>query len=226
MALMLMNSDCLLAGLLGVSKSPRRNLFFCTVLLLSVMCYVSPAYSRPITPLEGLEALRKGFAAINDFTGEISQEKRLLLMKRSIIMTGNVRFRKPDTFFIEINPPLASRMILRDSIIEQATGRGGEHNRIVLPPEQGLKRWLAKLSTPVKSLPEGVAMQADLSGGVYTLIITPSGKGQVRELTVIFQEDGLIRKLVINEQNGDRATMTFKNVKRNVGLSDKDFSLE
>ena len=69
-------------------------------------------------------------------------------------------------------------------------------------------------------------MQADLTGGVYTLTIRPSGKGQVRELVVTFQEDGTIRRLVISEQNGDRATMTFKRVRRNVGLGEKDFRLE
>jgi len=183
-------------------------------------------HARPVAPLEGLEALRKGFAGINDFTAEISQEKRLSLMKRSMVMTGTVRFRKPDLFFMELNPPFSSRMLLRDSVVEQTGAKGGEHSRIVLPPEQGLKRWLSKLVGPVASLPEGVAMQADLSGGLYTLTITPSGKGQVRELAITFQEDGVIRRLVISEQNGDRATMTFRKVRRNVGLGEKDFKLE
>jgi outer membrane lipoprotein carrier protein len=201
----------------------RNRLLVCLcVTLLSV----TVCHARSVPPLEGLEALRKGFAGINDFTAEISQEKRLSLMKRTMVMTGTVRFKKPDLFFMEINPPFASRMLLRDSVMEQAVGRGGEHNRVVLPPEQGLKRWFAKLAGPVTSLPEGVAMHADLNGGLYTLTITPSGKGQVKELTISFQEDGTIRRLVISEQNGDRATMTFKKVKRNVGLGEMDFRLE
>jgi outer membrane lipoprotein-sorting protein len=35
-----------------------------------------------------------------------------------------------------------------------------------------------------------------------------------------------VRRLVITEQNGDRAGMTFKKVRRNVGLSEKDFRLD
>ena len=176
--------------------------------------------------MEGLEALRKGFAGISDFTAEISQEKKISLMKRTLIATGTVRFRKPDTFFMEINAPFASRMLLRDSTLEQISGKEGEKNRIVLSPEQGLKRWFSKLTTPVTALPEGIAIQADLTNGVYTLSIAPQGKGQVKELTLMFLEDGTIRRLTISEQNGDKSTMTFKKVKRNIGLADRDFRLD
>jgi outer membrane lipoprotein carrier protein len=117
-------------------------------------------------------------------------------------------------------------MLLRDTVIEQAGSREGEKNRIILPPEQGLKQWFSRLASPVASLPEGAAIQADLSNGLYTLVIAPRGKGQVRELTISFQADGTVRRLVITEQNGDRSTMSFTKVRRNVGLSEKDFRLE
>jgi outer membrane lipoprotein carrier protein len=184
------------------------------------------AQARSVSPLEGLEALRKGFSGINDFTAEITQEKRLKLMKRSMVMTGTVRFRKPDQFIMEINPPYASRMLLRDTVIEQVSGREGEKNRMMLPPEQGLKQWFSKLVAPVTTLPEGFAIQADLTNGLYTLGISPQGGGQIKELSIAFQEDGTVRRLVITEQNGDRATMTFKKVRRNLGLTDKDFRLD
>jgi outer membrane lipoprotein carrier protein len=199
-------------------------------LAMAVLCLVSglagSAQARSIPPLEGLEALRKGFSGISDFTAEITQEKRLKLMKRTMVMTGTVRFRKPDLFFMEINPPYATRLLLRDTVIEQSSGREGEKNRIILPPDQGLRQWFSKLASPVTTLPEGVVIQADLTNGMYTLGIAPQGTGQVRELTIAFQEDGTVRRLVITEQNGDRATMTFKKVRRNVGLSGKDFRLD
>ena len=196
---------------------------FCPLWLLAIS--ILPAHAREIPPIEGLEALRKGFAGITDFTAEISQEKRFSLMKRTLTMTGTVRFKKPDTFFMEINPPYASRMLLRDSTVEQTSGRDGETNRFVLPPEQGLKRWFARLTSPVTAVPDGVAIQVDLTNGVYTLGIAPHGKGQIRELTLMFLEDGTIKRLTISEQNGDRSTMTFKKVRRNTGLGDRDFRL-
>lgn len=199
-------------------------------MMMATLCLASglagSAQAKSIPPMEGLEALRKGFSGISDFTAEITQEKRLKLMKRTMVMTGTVRFRKPDQFFMEINPPYAARMLLRDTVIEQASGREGERNRIILPPDQGLKQWFSKLAAPVTTLPEGVAIQADLTNGIYTLGITPHGRGQVRELTIAFQEDGTVRRLTITEQNGDRATMTFKKVRRNIGLSEKDFRLD
>lgn len=191
--------------------------------LFSVLA--ASAQARSISPLEGLEALRRSFSGTSDFTAEITQEKRLKLMKRTMTMTGSVRFKKPDLFFMEINPPYDARMLLRDTVIEQA-GREGEKSRIILPPDQGLKQWFSRLTAPVTSLPEGVVMQADLTGGMYTLSVAPQGRGQVKELTIAFQDDGMMRKLVITEQNGDRATMTFKKVRRNVGLSEKDFRLD
>ena len=199
-------------------------------LMMTTLCLVSAlagsAHARFISPLEGLEALRRGFSGISDFTAEITQEKRLKLMKRSMVMTGTVRFRKPDLFFMEINPPYAARMLLRDVVIEQSSGRDGEKNRIILPPDQGLKKWFSKLASPVTTQPEGVVIQADLTNGLYTLGIAPKGRGQIKELAIAFQDDGTVRRLTITEQNGDRATMTFKKVRRNVGLSDKDFRLD
>lgn len=182
-------------------------------------------HARPIPALEGLEALRKGFAGVSDFTAEITQEKRLSLMKRSMVMSGTVRFKKPDQFYMEIYPPYAGRMLLRDNIIEQAGSGEGERARIVLPPEQGLQRWFSKLAAPVTALPEGVDIQADLTAGVYTLTVVPQGRGQVKELVITFQEDGTVKRLVIGERNGDRAVMTFKRVRRNTGLTERDFRL-
>jgi len=199
-------------------------------LMMTCLCLASAlagsAQARSIAPLEGLEALRKGFSGISDFTAEITQEKRLKLMKRSMVMTGTVRFRKPDQFLMEINPPYSARILLHDTVIEQASGREGEKNRMMLPPDQGLKQWFSKLTAPVATLPEGVTIQADLTNGLYTLGIAPQGRGQIKELTIAFQADGTVRRLVITEQNGDRSSMTFKKVRRNTGLSEKDFRLE
>ena len=194
------------------------------VTLLMLCC--KGAMAVPVPPLEALEQLRASFAAMQDFTAEISQEKQLAVMKRKLITSGTVRFKKPDLFFMEISPPYATRMLLRDTVMEQTSGREGEMNRILLPADQGLKHWFTKLTAPLTTLPEGVVIQADLTNGMYTLGIAPQGKGQIRELSITFQEDGTIRRLVITEQNGDRATMTFKKVRRNTGLSEKDFRLD
>ncbi len=198
------------------------------VVLLPLLLLLNsfPCHARAISPVEGLEALRRGFAGISDFTADITQEKRLSLMKRTMVMSGSLRFKKPDLFFMEIAPPLSSRMLLRDSVIEQVAGRDKSPTRIVLPPEQGLKQWFLKLASPVTSLPDGVLVQADLTNSVYTVTIAPSGKGQVKDIAIVFLGDGTIRRLVINERNGDRATMTLKKLRRNVGLTERDFRLE
>jgi outer membrane lipoprotein carrier protein len=186
----------------------------------------SPCLARSISPVEGLEALRRCFAGISDFTADITQEKRLTLMKRTMVMSGSLRFKKPDLFFMEINPPFSSRMLLHDSVIEQSAGKDRTPTRIALPPEQGLKQWFSKLGAPVTSKPDGVDVQADLTNSVYTLTIASQGKGQVKDISIVFLADGTIKRLVISERNGDRSTMTLKKVRRNVGLTERDFRLE
>lgn len=191
-----------------------------------LICFVSPVQARTLAPLEGLEALRKAFSGITDFTAEITQEKRMSLMKRTLTMNGIVRFRKPDLFYLEISSPYTSRMLLRDNALEQAMGASGDRNRIVLPPEQGLKRWFSKISVPISALPEDLDVKADVNGPVYTVTISPQGKGQIKDVIVTFQADGVVKRLVIAERNGDRAVMTFRNVRRNTGLTEKDFRLD
>ena len=203
-----------------------KNAHIFILMLSALLLASSPCHARTISPVEGLEALRLGFAGISDFTADITQEKRLSLMKRTMVMSGSLRFKKPDLFFMEINPPFSSRMLLRDSVIEQIAGRDKAPTRIALPPEQGLKQWFSKLTSPVTSLPDGLVVQADLTNSVYTLTIAPSGKGQVKDISIVFLGDGTIRRLVINERNGDRATMTLKKLRRNVGLTERDFRLE
>ena len=205
---------------------PMKRVHLFIVMLLALLLNSSPCLARTISPVEGLEALRRGFAGISDFTADITQEKQLSLMKRTMVMSGSLRFKNPDLFFMEIAPPFSSRMLLRDSIIEQVSGRDKTPTRIALPPEQGLKQWFSKLASPVTTLPDGVAVQADLTNSVYTVTITPSGKGQIKEITIVFLGDGTIRRLVINERNGDRATMIMKKLRRNVGLTERDFRLE
>ena len=195
-------------------------------LLLTLVFTATPSFARTISPVEGMEALRRTLNGISDFTAEFTQEKRLSLMKRAMIMNGVMRFKKPDLFMMEIKPPFAGQVLLNDNVVEQTTGNEGEKNRIVLPPEQGLKYWFSKLETPVKTLPEGLSVHADLTDSVYTLVLSPQGKGQIKDISISFQQDGTVRRLVIQEQNGDRATMTLKNVKRNRGLTEKDFRLK
>lgn len=201
-------------------------MFHICLIVIAIMFSTTLASARAVPPVEGLEALRKAFAGTADFTAEMTQEKKLSLMKRSMQMNGIVRFRKPDQFYMEIVSPYPSRMVLRDNTIEQSMGKGGERSRILLPPEQGLKQWFSRLTGPVTRIPDGLGVLADLTASLYTITITPQGTGPVREVVISFQEDGTFKKLIISERNGDRAVMSFKKVRRNTGLTEKDFRIE
>lgn len=184
---------------------------------------LSPALAKPLDPVAGLELLRKSFATMNDFTAEITQEKQLAMMKRKLVSTGTVRFKKPDLFFMELNPPHASRLLLRDNTLTLYLVQEKSSQQIVLPPEQSLQRWFGYLARPVTALPDGVQVKADQQGDRYTLQIVPRAQGQVKAFTLTVLEDGRLKKLVIDERNGDRTTITFNRFLRNQGLADREF---
>ena len=200
----------------------------CTRFLMALAVSLLPlvAQAAPVPPLEGLEALRRGFADLRDFTADSSQEKHLTLLKRKMTSQGVVRFRKPDLFFMELYPPHASRLMLRDNVLTLSYPEEKGPQQLTLPPEEGLQRWFALLARPVTQLPEGVDIQAERQGESYTLTVAPRDSGPVKTFTLTFQADGRFKRLVIEERNNDRTVITFSRLRRNTGLTDRDFRLE
>lgn len=143
------------------------SIFFTTVPTVS---------ARQISPLQGMEVLRRSFSGITDFTAEITQEKQIALMKKKIVVNGIVRFKKPDVFYMELYPPYASRLLLRDTSLAMFLPAENVRNNIVLPPEQSLRRWFAYLGRPATSLPDGVEVHAETRDKLTTLQITPGRK--------------------------------------------------
>lgn len=202
---------------------------FFRIMALCAACFVwllaTGASARQIPPLAGLEALRTSFAGLNDFSADIVQEKQLSLLKRKLVSTGTVRFRKPSLFYMELNPPHASRLLLNDAQLTLYLPREKSTSQVALPPEQGLSRWFGLLARPLTALPDGVEVRADRQGDLMTVAVAPKGTGQVREFTVTLQDDGSLRKLVIVERGGDRTVITFSRMRKNTGLTEKDFRL-
>lgn len=196
------------------------------VILLALAVPLSSAQARSLTPVEGLEALRRSFAGLQDFTAELTQEKQLSIMKKKLVMQGTIRFKKPDRFLMVLDPPYSGVIVLKDTVLEQRLGTSGERQRIVLPPEQGLGRWIGAVAKPVTSVPQGMEVQAEQVAGLTNVVIRPAKGGQLQELSIVLQQDGTVRRLVLVERAGDRTVMTFRKTRKNVGLSDADFRLE
>jgi len=184
------------------------------------------AEARSLTAVEGLEALRRSFSTMQDFTADLTQEKQLSIMKKKLVMQGLIRFKKPDRFYMELVPPYSSKVLLKDTVLLQRLGTQGELQRIVLPPEQGLSRWFATLAKPITAVPEGMEVRAEQTNSQTSVTIRPAKGGQLKELTVVLHDDGTVRKLVLEERAGDKTVMTFRKTRKNVGLSDADFRLE
>ena len=201
-----------------------RNPASCLALLFTLLLPLA-APAATITPLEGLEAMRSTFAAMEDMSADIVQEKHLAIMKKKLTMKGKVLFKKPDLFLMELAPPYASRLLLQDGMVEQRMEGEREPTRIMLPPEYGLGKWMERLSVPTTTLPEGMEIRAQLEEGLYTIDIAPAGKGQMKRISLQFARSGVMKRLVLEERSGDRAVITFKNIRKNTGLTRKDFKL-
>jgi outer membrane lipoprotein carrier protein len=210
----------------GISNM-KKMISLLVAVVSTLTLSLSSADAKPIPPLQGLEMFRRCFSGMNDFTAEITQDKRISLMKRKMTASGMVRFRKPDTFYMELYSPYASRLLLRDTTITMILPGDGVRQKITLPREESLKRWFSYLEHPVKSLPDGVDVKADMEGKFVTLQIIPRKKGSsIKKLLVTFLETGGISRLVIEERNNDSTVINFRNMRRNTGLSEEDFYLE
>ena len=153
-------------------KSLLHLLLACALVLPAL-----PVQARVLSPVEGLETLRRSFGAMQDFTAELTQEKQLSIMKKKLVMQGQIRFKKPDRFFMEFAAPYSSRVLLKDTVLLQRLGVQGELQRIVLPPEQGLSRWFTTLSKPVTAVPEGMEVRAEQNGAQTSVVIRPAKGG-------------------------------------------------
>ena len=215
--------------MMSVKLRKGKSAIIAAIMLMALSIFFStvPAASaRQISPLQGMEVLRRSFSGITDFTAEITQEKQIALLKKKIVVNGIIRFKKPDAFYMELYPPYASRLLLRDTSLAMFLPSENVRNNIVLPPEQSLRRWFAYLGRPVTSLPDGVEVHAETRDKLTTLQITPRQKGAVKELRLTFLENGNLSRLVIEEQNRDRTVLNFRSMRKNVGLTEKDFRLE
>lgn len=199
---------------------------FLYFLLAGLLFTASPAGAASLSPAEGLELLRRAFVGVNDFSAGITQEKQLALMKKKMTASGEVRFKKPDMFYLELYSPYSSRILLKDNTLTLKLPNEGERQKMTLPPEQGLGRWFRFLDQPVRNIPEGFDVRADKRGDTISLRISPRSKGALKGLELTFQEAGGLKKLVIEENNRDRTVMTFHRMRRNIGLTAKDFRLE
>lgn len=202
-----------------------KSLLSCLFALLMLVAALK-AEARSLTPVEGLEALRRSFGTMQDFTADLTQEKQLSIMKKKLVMQGQIRFKKPDRFYMELVPPYSSKVLLKDTVLQQRLGNQGELQRVVLPPDQGLSRWFATLAKPITAVPEGMEVRAEQHGSQTSVTIRPAKGGQLKELTVVLHDDGTVRKLVLEERAGDKTVMTFRKTRKNVGLTEADFRLE
>jgi outer membrane lipoprotein carrier protein len=174
--------------------------------------------------LEGLEALRSALAGTRDFTAVVEQEKEVSLLRKRIASRGVVRFKRPGLFYMRLDPPHGSVVLLKGGILSIRFPREGVSEEIPLPPEQSLDRWIARLDGPVRSLPDGATVSAvrDGGGGFRLRIVPRDGRG-LAEIQVDLSGDGTVTRLSLEEENRDRTVMRFSRVKRNAGIADSDF---
>jgi outer membrane lipoprotein carrier protein len=196
------------------------------LLFMLIMAIAVPALAAGDPAVEAIEALRRGLAGTNDFTADITQEKHLALMKQKMVSKGIVRFKKPDMFYMELYPPHPSRLVLKNNEMTMRLQDQGATQKVMLPPDQGLRKWLTYFEKPTKTLPEGADVQAEKHGKLWTLQILPKGKGSVKRLTLTYDLQGTINRVIISERNNDRTILTFSKFRRNVGLTDADFRVE
>lgn len=187
-----------------------KKIFLLLLIAAAVLTATAPVHAAGDPALEALETLRRGFAGTADFTAEITQEKQLALMKHKMFSKGVIRFRKPDTFFMELYPPHPSRLLLKNNVMTIRFPDQGTTDRVVLPPQEGLTKWFSYLDKPLTKLPEGVDAKAERQGKFWLLHLFPKAKGGVKLLTLRFDQEGTISRIFMRSatRTGPRSPST------------------
>jgi outer membrane lipoprotein carrier protein len=127
---------------------------------------------------------------------------------------------------MEVYSPDPSRLLLMDNVLTMFLPEEGIRQKTVLPRDEGLSRWFRLVDKPLTRLPDGVGVRAERRDGYLTIRITPKEKKGVKEILVTLLEDGRPKRLVIEEQNQDRTVLSFRRVRKNVGLTADDFRID
>jgi outer membrane lipoprotein-sorting protein len=207
----------------------RKGLFsILSFVLFSVVSLGTPSWaqheSKDVSPI--LEQLNKAQESLEDFTADIKQVKISSLFTEPVVSLGKMRLKRPNQIWVEMYPPYPNITVLNKGVLLIYFPDEKVAQRYQVAGNPALAKWLLFFQNPIETLGQKIWLQEERAGEVVLGIDPAEDLAAFQEIRItIDTANWMPKQLELVEKNGDRTTINYLNVKRNVGISDSSFQL-
>jgi outer membrane lipoprotein-sorting protein len=205
----------------------KRWLEFLMILSLPVVLSVqNVAQGQPDKDFI-LRQLARVQSEVEDFAANLIQEKRLSLLKNTIISHGVIAFKRPDKVLIELFDPDPCLMVVDGNFLWLFFKRERVAQRYSVGNNPLLKRYLMILENPFKG-EWGQFTSIEKEGDVVVLDVIPGEAESIfsRITFWVSTQNWLIKKLALYEKTGDLTILSYENIRVNTGIPDSHFTVD
>ena len=206
------------------------------VLLAAVVALHVPARNVTLLAADGTlaEALQKKYDAIKDFSADFVHVYQGGVLRKRVTESGHVLIKKPGRMRWEYQTP-EQKLFVSDGvkiysylpqdkqvIVSTVPGSDDASTPVLFLSGKGniLRDFTSSTADP--------ALMRDLPAGSLGLKLVPKSPQADYDWLVVAVEPGSLRivGLVTTDAQGGRSSLSFTNLKENVGLADKSFEFK
>lgn len=197
------------------------------VLIFTVYCLLSTVQYASAEQPPILAELQKSLAGTTNVQSDFIQEKTLSLLQQTVVIKGRLAVEQPDHLSWQVTEPIRYNLALDGVTLKQWDEETGKVQSMSLAGNPVFKVVVTQLrawfSGQFELLTKDFEALADLSGGTPKIVFSPREGSfackMIKRVVLTFRDDRrYIRDMLIEEQSGDRTTMTFTNTVLNAAI--------
>lgn len=174
-----------------------------------------------------LRQLARVQGEMQDFTADLTQEKRISFLREKIISHGVIEFKRPNKVRIELFDPDPSLMVVDGNSLWLYFKRERVAQRYHVGNNPMLKKYLMILDNPLEG-DWGKLTSIRKEGDFVVLDVIPGeAEGIFSKITLwLSTQNWLIKKLALYEKSGDLTILSYENIQVNRGIPDSRFKVD
>jgi len=194
------------------------------LLFLSLAIPVGGHHDEDVAPI--LEQLKQAQESLQDFTADIKQVKISSLFTEPQVSRGRMRFKRPDRIWVEMSPPYPSITVLNKGVLVIYFPEEQVAQRYDVAGNPLLAKWLLFFQNPIETMGKKIWLQEKKKEEVVLGIDPAEDLAIFQEIRISIDTSNWMPKRVeMTEKTGDRTTITYHNIRINVGIPDSSFQL-
>jgi len=197
---------------------------FLAMIFLYVAIFPIPTYC--INEEEVVQRLRESRETIKDFSADLSQEKKISLLKEKIFSRGKIRFKYPNRIFIEFFPPQSMQMTFDGKGVLLYLKEEGiaEYYRIQANPIA--ERYLFFTRDPFQKGLADWKIREEKESFLIMEILPKEKESPFRSTRLLISKGNwMVMGMELVERNGDTTVLRYSKIKINTGLTESDFEI-